>query len=340
MAPRLVFRCDASPLIGSGHVMRCLSLADAARRRGCEAVFVSGPETVGVVPALTRSGWPVETARGRTAEDAGMVGDLLKGHRGAVIIDGYRFPLEDEEALRREGCRILVLDDLADRPHACDLLLNSSPGFSAEAYRGLVPAGTRCLLGPRFALVGGRYAQLRPEAETRRSSPPPRAGTVLVNFGGTDPANATVAVLRGLAALPGLAIHVAMGRAAPSLPEVAVLCGQGGATLHVDAVMPDLILQADIAVGAGGASAWERCCLGLPSLIMTIADNQRFIAQAADQAGAALDLGPFGAVDEETWRAAFLALSVDRDRRAAMSRSAMDLIDGRGADRVMDEVLA
>lgn len=325
-----VFRCDAGITLGGGHVMRCLSLAGALERAGWSTAFAVLRGSEAVVPAL----------HGREVlllDDPADVPALLRRWPDGVdllVVDHYGLDARFEAACAGWAHRRLVLDDLADRPHDADMLLDQTHGRRPEDYRALVPAGCRMLIGPAFALLRPDFAALRPQALDRRSGALTR---ILVSFGATDPADATSRVLAGIAlSRLDVAVDVVLGREAPFLDKVRQALG-ARATLHVGTNdMARLMLDADLAFGGGGSTAWERCCLGLPSVILTLADNQRLVARALHDSGAALCLGVAPAVSAAAIAAALRGL--DGEALGRLSAAAFGLCDGRGADRVVRAV--
>lgn len=325
-----VFRCDADPAIGAGHVYRCLSLARQLAALGWRCRFAVGAATPVTVPALSRAGLDVVPLPPDAAAEmralAAMRADLL-------VLDHYGRDAGFERRCRSAFGRILVLDDGPTRPHDCDLLLDPTPGRTAADYAGLVPRPAELLCGPAFALLRPAFAERRPAALARRREAVRR---VLVAVGGTDAGGATaLAVAAARQALPDARIDVVAGGAAPGLADIRRATAAAGGTLHVDTeAVADLMAAADLAIGAPGGASWERCALGLPALLFTVAANQRDNAAALAAAGAAVDLGP-----PTGWTVARLA-----DRIAAfasdpaglqrMSAAAAALTDGRGALRV------
>ena len=333
------FRADASLELGSGHVMRCLTLADALRAGGARCHFLTRPSLL--AEAIGAAGHELhllpETS-GDEAADADACLARIAGGCDWLIVDHYRLGADWERRLRARARRIAAIDDLADRAHAVDLLLDPNEVEHRERrYDGLLPAGCRTLLGARYAL-------LRPEftAAGRR----PRDGAlrrVLVSFGGSDPGNATSLALDALASLPAaLIVDVVIGRLHPAAEDIAARCRQQpGWTLHVQTSrMAELMSAADFCLGASGGTAWERCALGLPSLLLTVADNQRPLAQAIARAGAALWPGDAAQVSAATLADLLRALQSCPDWLRAMSDTAVKLCDGRGAARVATALLA
>jgi UDP-2,4-diacetamido-2,4,6-trideoxy-beta-L-altropyranose hydrolase len=322
--PRIaIFRTDASVAIGGGHVRRCIVLADALAEAGWRVRFVCGAASCAVVPALTASGYAITEPA--VFEKAPERCDLL-------VVDDYRLDAAFERAARGWAARILVIDDLANRAHDGDVLLDQSPGRTREAYAGLVPQGCDLLLGAPYALLDARFRIAR-----RRRKPIGKVERMYVNFGTTDTANATSLALDAIAAAQlGAEIDIVIGSAAPHL---AALRGKiaslgAGATLHVDLDdVAALMRNADLAIGAGGVGALERCALGLPSAILTVADNQHQNARALDASGAAVYWGDIGNQSVDELAAALKRLAADRAGRSAMSATAAALVDGLGAAR-------
>jgi len=313
----VLFRADASPTLGIGHVMRCLTLADALAVAGAHCAFACTAETVASVAALRASGHALLPADARPAVDW-------------AVIDHYRLDEGYEREARAWARRILVIDDLADRRHDCDLLLDQTPGAGAERYGGLVPVGARVLAGAHHALLRPAFAAAR----AARTEATPR---LLIALGGTDPPNATGLVLDAVRA-SGFPhpVTVVLGAAAPHLAAVRAKLPPG-AELRVDvADMAGLMARCTLAVGAAGSSAQERCCLGLPTVLVVIAGNQRLVAEGLDRAGAALAVGLKGG----EIAAALTRLSTDPALRVVMAERARQLCDGGGAGRLAELMAA
>jgi UDP-2,4-diacetamido-2,4,6-trideoxy-beta-L-altropyranose hydrolase len=324
-APRkAIFRTDASVAIGGGHVRRCLALAEALVEAGWAISFVCGAVAASIVPALGKRGFVLMEPG--AFEKAPLSCDLL-------VIDDYRLDAAFETAARGWAKRILVIDDLANRPHDCDVLVDQAPGRERDVYTSMVPKQCELLLGPSYALLDRRFRAARRQ---RRSIG--NVERIFINFGTTDTANATSFVLDALgAAAPGAAIDIVIGSAAPHLVALrAKVAPLGlGASLHVDVDdVATLMSGADLAIGAGGVGALERCALGLPSAILTVAANQHDNARALAAAGAALDWGDIGSRTVQEIAAALKLLVADKAGRAAMSEAAAALVDGLGAARV------
>lgn len=324
---RVVFRADASPTLGSGHIMRCLTLATALRDAGFSCGFSSNAEAQATVPALARSEFPV-TASGEPLKNFWPDGcDLL-------VVDHYQLDAEWESEMRGWAKRVLVIDDLANRPHDCDLLLDQTPGRQG-AYARLVPAGCQELLGPRFALLRPQFAAKRNEALARRGGP---LRTVAIGFGSADPNDLTSLALEAIEA-SGLdvVVEVLLSASAPHIQRVRFLAAglSSQVVVHVDVdCVAEIFARADLAIGAGGTSSWERCALGLPSLVVLIADNQRLIGETLNQCGAVSLVGWHPQVSVKELTTALTLL--DNEARHRMATAAANVTDGEGVTRVVE----
>ena len=344
MMPRILFLADASPQIGGGHVMRSLSLAVALDTRGAACAVIEHPGAQPVLAAFSPDRIERLAADGGSQNElvaqSGVIADRWKAD--VVVVDHYGLNPVHETRLRSGGRRIAVIDDLARAGHDADLLIDPSFGRTAGDYEDAVRGGALVLAGPDYALLRPDYTSVRASSLARRaSSPAPRR--VLVALGLTDVRGVTGRVMQMLRPeLADLETDVVVGAGAPSLPWLRHLQGSDPHfRVHVDTpLMANLMAAADIAVGAGGSSVWERACLGLPALNLILADNQRPLALALDEAGAclAIEAGRPGLGDELV--AGFARLRVDTALRARMSEASARLCDGLGAARVADAMLA
>jgi UDP-2,4-diacetamido-2,4,6-trideoxy-beta-L-altropyranose hydrolase len=248
-----------------------------------------------------------------------------------LVVDHYAFDLEWEVAARPDGARLMAIDDLADRAHDCDLLLDQNLGRRARDYDVHLPARTRRLIGPAYALLRPEFASLRQSALAARGGP---LRHVLIAMGGIDAPDVTSVLLQ---ALPDtLQVTVVMGSAAPALDRVRALAQARGARLLVDTPdMAQVMASVDLAIGGVGVSAWERCVLGLPSLMVVMADNQEPAAAALATTGAARLIGRAGDVDLPARLRVEIAALSDGGVLETMAARAAALCDGRGLPRVL-----
>lgn len=342
---RAVFRCDASVTIGGGHVMRCLSVAERLWAAGWWCGFASDARSAQVVPRLLRETSAVLSLAAAgdldPEEEALVIGEWVCGHADLLLVDHYQRDVRFEHHCRAWAERIAVIDDLADRAHDADILIDPSCGHTAADYGHLVPTACRVLAGSRHALIRPAFPALRECALSRRSQAD-GVQRILIGFGATDPDNATALALRAIA-VSGLAvtIDVVLGAGCRHADAVRTLASSlpQPTKVHIGAA-PDeiarLMSAADLAIGAGGGMAWERCCVGLPSVVLEIAENQRLIVAALARAGAALNLGCADSVSAFDLASAIRTLARDNHQRQSMAAAAAQMCDGRGLERLTD----
>ncbi|NIA69026.1 UDP-2,4-diacetamido-2,4,6-trideoxy-beta-L-altropyranose hydrolase [Pelagibius litoralis] len=332
---RTVFRADASAALGGGHVMRCLTLAKSLEKLGWQCGFAVNATALEIIPAL--AGEDILVLDSIMAAEAENIRKNWPDGADWLIVDHYERDAGWEAGCRGWAKNILVIDDLADRPHDCDVLLDQTPGRASDDYAGLVPPGTRLLTGCDYALLRPAFAGNRQTSLARRTGAG-RLNRILVSIGATDPDNHSLVALQAIAesGLP-LAVDVVLGAAAPHRSAVSAQIETMGkeVRLHVDvANMPELMARADLAIGAAGTSTWERCCLGLPSLMLVVAENQRLIAERIATTGAARVIsGPRDALADRI-AGALRDLADDGDALSDMAAKAARICDGRGCDRL------
>lgn len=348
----VVFRADASLSIGAGHVMRCLTLATELAARGGRCRFVCRAHDGNLIERIAASGMEVSVlpAPGKQADgsdlpltwqdDAAQTAGALAGQEvDWLVVDHYGLPHEWESEMAGHCARLMVIDDFTNRKHCCDVLLNQNLGAREADYAGLVGADTRVLTGPSFALLRQEFARARAE---KQRNPYPRATgpkRMLISMGGVDLPNVTGWILERLgncAAADEWEMTVVIGGQSPhretlrkTLSEMTI-----PSRLIVDTTnMAELMADADLAIGAAGSTSWERCCLGLPTVVVVIADNQESIARALVEAGAAVRV-QFG--EDQAPGAVLADVLGNPDRIAMMAKQAASIADGLGAGRVSD----
>ena len=333
--PSILFVADAGPMVGGGHVMRSLTLAQALAAEGAACRFAAGPEASALLASFAPDMACVRVA-GSTAQD---LTQAVAGERfDAVVFDHYGLAASDQQAMGK-GRPALVIDDLADRALVADVVLDAGPTRRASDYDALVPETARLLLGPHYAPVRPEFAALREAALARRGGPVER---VLVSLGLTDVGGITARLVdRIRPKLGAVAIDVVLGAEAPSLAGLKRLARHDERIgLHVETPdMARLAAEADLAVGAAGSSAWERCVLGLPSLMAVLADNQSDAAGALAEREAALVVDATAAGFEDAFDRALARLLRDADLRARMAQASAAVCDGLGAARVAEVFL-
>jgi UDP-2,4-diacetamido-2,4,6-trideoxy-beta-L-altropyranose hydrolase len=338
---RVLIRTDGGKSIGSGHVGRCLVLAMALRQRGavCHFAMRALPGHLGERVAAEGFGFDLlaePAAGGWSAEADAQATQALAADfdPSLVIVDHYGLDARWEAVVGGER-ELLAIDDLADRPHACDLLLDQNHHSDAKGrYVGLIPADAATFLGPEYALMHPAFAVAR---EMVRPADRP-VERVFIFYGGTDASNETARALAVLARpeLRHLAVNVVVGRNHPDPDGLARLAAwHGNAVMYSERPhLADLLVRADLAFGAGGATTWERCALGVPSVVTTVAGNQEPGIQALSAAGIVQYAGAAGQLCEDGLHASVRALLDSPGRLEAMRQAALAMTDGGGAKKL------
>jgi UDP-2,4-diacetamido-2,4,6-trideoxy-beta-L-altropyranose hydrolase len=356
---QVAIRADSSVTMGTGHVMRCLTLATALRARGARVAFITREHEGNQSALIEERGFEVHRLPRRTTIDecsspnAGSLGaaweedaaDTLYAIQGLhelewLVVDHYGIDRRWESRVRRAARRVLVVDDLANREHECDLLLDQNlVACMHTRYDGMVGESCALMLGPA-------YAMLHPSFRERRRSVQPRSGPVrriLISFGGSDRDNLTG---RALGAILGfrradVRVDVVIGAAHPAAAELREqIAGHPNLAIHSNLpTLAPLMSEADLAIGAAGTTSWERLCLGLPSVIVTQADNQRAIAEELHRRDLARLVAGDHKATEESFAAA-LAPLLERGLAPDWSLRCLAVVDGRGVDRVVAALLA
>lgn len=354
----VAFRADASLQIGSGHVMRCLTLADGLARQGIQCYFLCREHAGHLIDFVRSRGYivhvlpyeplveldpdgPVHAAwLGASQEqDAEACQALLQSLQlDWIVVDHYALDIRWESLLRDSCRRLMVIDDLADREHDCDLLLDQNLGRLAVEYQTLVPQHCLLLIGPRHALLRPEFAMLREYSLRRRQQP--RLKSILITMGGVDQPNATEQVLEALKSCPlpdDCRVSVVMGLQAPWLKQVRAAAAEMPWPTEVLVNISDMaqrMADCDIAIGAAGSTSWERCCLGVPTLMVVLAENQWHGAKALQSAQAAQLVGE--ASDIEDQLPSKLSTLLTGHSLERMGQMAAQITDGLGAARVAD----
>lgn len=331
---QVLVRADAGRELGTGHIMRCLTLLETL---GAQALFVCSDTEGHLGDLVVARGHRVHLLQaGLTqAQDATQTAALI-GDATLVIVDHYLLDAAWESMM---PVPVMAIDDLANRTHDCAVLLDQNLGRTDTDYDGLVPEECTRLTGPRYALLRPEFAAARPAALAARAARSGAAQHLMVAMGGTDAPNATGWVIAQLAQMDlpaGMTVTAVLGATAPHLDAVR----DSLATLPCKSVllvgtnrMAELMAQSDLAIGAAGSTSWERCAVGLPTVIVVIADNQTSGARALAASGAARQVTLHS---DDALREAVAPLLAGDGERRQMAHAAAALCDGGGALRVAD----
>jgi UDP-2,4-diacetamido-2,4,6-trideoxy-beta-L-altropyranose hydrolase len=350
----VIFRVDASQRIGSGHVMRCLVLAKAIQNKDAEIIFLTRNHIGNLNQLISSKGYEVrslpllvdglqsklsgyEQWLGVEQEvDAKQSIALLDGTEpDLLIVDHYALDKGWESRLRPYVKTIFVVDDLANRKHDCDWLLDQNYNLDITRYDRWATADTVKLLGPQYSLLRDEFTRWRAHIRYRKG----RINRIFLFFGGSDPDNLTLLVLRALQhpQLCHIAVDVVIGIGNPYGNDIQNFVAEHPNTkLYVQVEnMAELMINTDLAVGAGGSTTWERMALGLPSVVVTIAENQIPFARALSEDGYLTWLGSGQDIDQPRVENSLLGLINQPKKLSAQSLKCQELVDGHGVDRVV-----
>ncbi|MBC8264049.1 MAG: UDP-2,4-diacetamido-2,4,6-trideoxy-beta-L-altropyranose hydrolase [Anaerolineales bacterium] len=334
----LFIRADANARMGTGHLMRCLALAQGWKARGGRAMFIAACESDGLRQRLSDEGFQVTRLEQSHPDPADweITSQALATHSDAwVVLDGYHFDSAYQRQIKEAGHRLLVIDDMAhlDHYHA-DVVLNQN--INAEELCYSCEPHTHLLLGTRYVLLRSEFLAWR----GWQREIPKVARKVLVTLGGGDPDNQTLKVIRALqqVEVDRLEAVIVLGASNPHFRKLqSAICNLQSAIRLVQNVtnMPELMAWADVAVSAGGSTCWELAFIGLPSLLLTLAENQREAATMLSEVGVSFCLGEAVCVDVRHIALTLTTVMKDPEARVAMSQKGSRLIDGFGVTRVL-----
>lgn len=330
----VAIRADADSGIGLGHVARCLSLAEALLAFGCRVILVSTSVLPEVLLSKAKGVADCRVMFGREDESQAFVDTIGSDIPDWVVVDSYSIDARWHSVVRRKfGCRLVVIDDLADRPLAADIVVdhNLSRDYRVK-YRDIVQPGTRILSGPSYALISSGYEGVIPR------EPSAMVRSIGIFLGGTDPLGLSGELLRICRTEAGFdgTIEVVSTSANADIDVLRRACeGPLNAKLSID--LPDLIdfyQRHDVYIGAGGGSAWERCRCGVPALVVGMADNQRVVLEALESLGAAICVYGRRASTLAEISGGLRRMLTDYQLRKRLVAASLELVDGNGALRI------
>ena len=328
----VVVRADAGVELGVGHIVRCSALLRRLSVDPATVVLVAGSTTPSIREMVAEIGWRLRLIGDQVDEqaDAAATLEVLSelGDVDLLVVDHYSLGAPWERAVREAVGRLVVIDDLADRQHSCDVLID--PTLSADRtdqYRELVDESTTLLLGPAYVLLSPEYDHLVPRM---------RSGEIhswLVYLGGATTSRDLEPLLAAFQDLdsPEVTMTVVLGRAFDGFDEVHSLVDSMPqvSVLEWTDQMPELLMDADCAIGATGGAQWERCAAGLPTLTVLTAENQAHDVSAFEVAGATRHLGPLSSMTVQDWHSAFSWAQSHPEEIASMARASADIVAGR-----------
>ncbi|MGB0936182.1 MAG: UDP-2,4-diacetamido-2,4,6-trideoxy-beta-L-altropyranose hydrolase [Colwellia sp.] len=366
----IVIRVDASTRIGSGHIMRCLTLARKLSANSCKIIFLSKNHQGNLNEFIKKEGFevfvlsaPDENVEDQMDDKLWLGCSYLKDANECLkllqslevdllIVDHYSLDYQWHKIIKKMQnkiykMKIMVIDDLANRKHDCDILLDQTLGREAYHYKNLVPNHCQLLLGTEFIMLRDEFFKLRKIAKNKRKNNF-EIKNLLISIGGTDPNNITNNLLNWLIKLKHSQLITKDLKVVIVLNQLSIAKMLDNTSNNLDWVtivsnpksMAQLMLDADIAIGSSGGTAWERCCLGLPSLSIISAENQRFISKNLANLGAIIDLGHFSNLTYLDFSESLKKIMNSTDNYKKMSTQSFACCDGVGANNVTELVLS
>ncbi len=356
---KVVIRADSSLKIGTGHIMRCLTLADALKQKGVEIQFICRELPGNIIHIIKSKGYHVsslsyfEDEKDKLVsqsswlgtswqQDAKQTQQIISQQKKPdwLVVDHYALDVDWENQQKDIVGKVLVIDDLADRKHNCDMLLDQNFYVNREVrYAGLVPVMCQQLLGPEYALLRKEFVEARQQLKSFKNS----LKKIFVFFGGVDLTNMTAKVIQAFIEMDldnNIKVDVVIGGSNPHREKIELLIDSlENVTLHVQVEnMAQMMAQADLCVGSGGTVTWERCCLALPTIAWSVADNQKELLTDCSEVG--LVYAPDG--DQPTINDIAIHLQAmlqNSSLRKLMARKGSETVDGKGAARVAKKML-
>ena len=361
-----IIRVDASSEIGTGHVMRCLTLANVLKKNGEKVAFISKKYDGNLISFCLKNGFKIYsipkylTAHKKEnsdpyylsqKEDAAETINIINKNKlspKCVIVDHYGISLKWERLIRPHTKTIFVIDDLFNRKHDCDFLLNQNylPDMASK-YNNLIPANTKTFFSPRYALLRDEFkTQIAKKSLKKEDS----TFNIFVFFGGSDTVNMTEKVIQAINFFKNttenkqlknnLIANIVVGANNNKKKEIELLCKKNDYLKYHYNIsnISEIMKQTDIAIGAGGSTTWERCAIGLPSIVVTIAKNQEETTKYCAEKEVLNYLGKAENITIECIARAINELILSPSKRSAFSKKSMDLVDGNGADHIYSQL--
>lgn len=337
-ARTLIIRTDANASIGTGHLMRCLALAQAWKDRGGETIFITACESKTLEHRLLNEGFQVINLECSHPEINGwrLTSRTLMKYPGAwVVLDGYQFNSEHQHRIKDAGHPLLVIDDMAHLNHYyADIVLNQN--LHAKELKYSCEPYTSLLLGTKYVLLRREFMEWR----NWKRKIPEVARKVLVTMGGSDPNNVTLKVIHALRLieLDGMKATIIVGGSNQYYEELKAAVNDSPFPISLEQNvmnMPELMAWADMAISGGGSTCWELAFMGLPDLILIIANNQQAIAERLDASGIVVNLGWNDTPSQSEIVKEVMRLMCDKDTRERMSLQSQQLVDVDGVNRVL-----
>lgn len=345
----IIFRVDSYEAIGSGHLMRCLNLADQlSKSNNIWFLTIASHYSLELIKRRGYKLLPIENfLRGMQSKEEILNQDALKSislikendiNADLLIVDSYALDISWEKKLRNFTKKIFVIDDLANRKHSCDMLLDQNLFENMESrYKLLTQKNTELLLGPHYAILGKEFSSKRNNITFRSNN----IKKVLISFGGVDEHNFTGKLIKHLQSDKFKDIHfdVAITDNFVFLDELISMNTPDNFSLHRNMDSLALLMKKnDIAIGAGGTTTWERLSMALPSIVITVSDNQVESIKLLNKMNLINWLGHYDSL-RKTWLRSIDEAILANSQNKEMSEKSLSIVDGQGSKKVAKKIM-
>ena len=344
---KFFIRVESNEKIGTGHLMRCLTIANSLRKMGNQVHFISKNMSKESKELLESNKFSVNLLDYKRKKfdyeiDAKFTIEIIKKERKNstfLIIDNYEIDKKWEILVKKFVKKIVVIDDLANRKHSCELLIdqNLNSDIKEKQYKKLTPKNCILLIGTQFAILRPEFYKLRKLTKTRT-----KIKNILISYGGTDPTNETIKVLKALKNLnlKNINTHIVSGNLNSKNKEIKKLSTELNKSKFYEYTkdIGKLMIKADIAFGGAGTTSWERCCLGLPAIITILSNDQKDIAESLEKNACGINLGFGKKIRVKDYENILRKFNWNNLRE--FSSNCKKIVDGRGTNRVISEILS
>ena len=340
----IFIRVDSSTKIGYGHFMRCMALADTLQKN-FEINFITRSLEGSLISYIQKKGFGIfrfysNSEKINEKNDAQKTISLIKKHSGSkniLIVDNYQLSKKWETDVKPFVHKLIVIDDLSNRSHNCDLLIDQNLHTKVNGlYKGLIPSNCIKLIGPKFSIIRKEFRMMRKSVKPRTFP----IKKILVSFGGSDIENQTRVALNSIKKMNGkINVDVVVGKANKCKKTLKIFCNENKHFTYHEQIdnIADLMLSSDLSIGSSGSTTWERCCLGLPAIVSISSNDQRDIANSLSRKKCIINLGDVKKLKESSYINVITNLKKNDLRN--MSKNSMSLVDGNGTQRILKHIL-
>ena len=340
----IFIRVDSSTKIGYGHFMRCMALADTLQKN-FEINFITRSLEGSLISDIQKKGFGIfqfysNSEKINEKNDAQKTISLIKKHSGSkniLIVDNYQLSKKWETDVKPFVHKLIVIDDLPNRSHNCDLLIDQNLHTKVNGlYKGLIPPNCVKLIGPKFSMIRKEFRMMRKSVKPRTFP----IKKILVSFGGSDTENQTLIALNSIKKMNGkINVDVVVGKANKTKKTLKIFCNKNKHFTYHEQIdnIADLMLSSDLSIGSSGSTTWERCCLGLPAIVSISSNDQRDIANSLSRKKCIINLGDVKKLKETNYLKAII--NIKKNDLRTMSKNSLRLVDGNGTQRILKHIL-